>query len=61
VGFEIPTFYGIFLYHEKSNKQCGRPFALKLALKCEILGFYIALLKICSAFEIGMTILINPY
>jgi hypothetical protein len=35
-------------------------FLLKLALKCKI-WFYIALFKISIAFEISMTILINPY
>jgi hypothetical protein len=42
-----------------SNNQTsnvGGHFALKLAQKCEILIFYIALLKISSAFEISMTI-----
>jgi hypothetical protein len=50
-----------FCIMKQSNKQCGSHFALKLAMKCEILRFYIALLIICSAFEVSMTILIIPY
>ncbi len=48
--FEI---FGIFLYHETIKQAMWAPFALKLALKWEILRFYIALLEICSAFEIA--------